>query len=72
MWMTTCENLALAAAAAVGCPLAGVDLLPAADGELYVLEVNAVPGWKALARTLRLDVARWCWNCWRSNVKAGD
>jgi len=22
-----------------------------------VLEVNAVPGWKALARTLRLDVA---------------
>ena len=38
--------------------MAGVDLLPAADGELYVLEVNAVPGWKALASTLRLDVAR--------------
>ena len=50
--------LALTAAAAVGCPLAGVDLLPAADGQLYALEVNAVPGWKALASTLRLDVAR--------------
>lgn len=51
-------QLARRAADAVGCPLAGVDLLPAQDGRLYLLEVNAVPGWKALARTLRLDVAR--------------
>ncbi len=51
-------DLAQRAAAAVGCPLAGVDVLPAADGQLYLLEVNAVPGWKALARTLRLDVAQ--------------
>ena len=28
---------------------AGVDLLPGPDGEWYVLEVNAVPGWRALA-----------------------
>ena len=42
----------------MGTPLAGVDVLPGNDGQLYVLEVNAVPGWKALARTLNRDVAR--------------
>ena len=51
------RQMALRAAQAVGTTLSGVDLLPACDGRLYVLEVNAVPGWKALARTLRLDVA---------------
>ena len=45
------------AAEAVGAPLAGVDLLPGRDGRLYTLEVNAVPGWKALAKTLNVDVA---------------
>jgi RimK family alpha-L-glutamate ligase len=51
-------HMAGTAARAVGAPLAGVDLLPAQDGQVYVLEVNAVPGWKALARTLQRDVAR--------------
>jgi RimK family alpha-L-glutamate ligase len=51
------ERLALAAAAAVGAPVCGVDLLPGADGELYVLEVNAVPGWRALAPATGVDVA---------------
>jgi ribosomal protein S6--L-glutamate ligase len=46
------------AAEAVGAPLAGVDLLPGRDGKLYVLEVNAVPGWKGLAKALDVDVAR--------------
>jgi RimK family alpha-L-glutamate ligase len=50
-------DLAHRAAAAVGSPLAGVDVLPGKDGRLYVLEVNAVPGWKALGRTLEIDVA---------------
>src|SRR5207244_834439 len=36
--------LALRAAAAVGAEYAGVDLLPAADGTVYVLEVNGIPG----------------------------
>ena len=49
--------MALRAAEAVGAPLAGVDLLPAKDGRLLALEVNAVPGWKALARTVDIDVA---------------
>jgi RimK family alpha-L-glutamate ligase len=51
-------GLALRAAASVGAPLAGVDLLPGRDGQLYAIEVNAVPGWKALARTLHIDVAQ--------------
>lgn len=51
-------DLARRAASAVHAPLAGVDILPARDGGLYVLEVNAVPGWKALARTLDVDIAQ--------------
>ena len=46
------------AVAAVGAEMAGVDLLPGKDGHLYALEVNAVPGWKALARTLDIDVGQ--------------
>lgn len=52
------ERLAVCAAEAVGCPVAGVDLLPGPGGELFVIEVNAVPGWKALAPTCGLDVAK--------------
>jgi ribosomal protein S6--L-glutamate ligase len=51
-------ELAIRAAGVVGCPIAGVDLLPGPRGELYVIEVNAVPGWKALAPTCGVDVAR--------------
>lgn len=50
-------HLALRAAEAVGAPVAGVDLLPGPNGEWYVLEVNAVPGWRALAPTTGIDVA---------------
>ena len=52
------ERLALAAAEAVGADMAGVDLLPDLDrGEPVVLEVNAVPGWRALAAATGVDVA---------------
>ena len=51
-------ELATRAAQAIGAPVAGVDLLPARDGRLYAIEVNAVPGWQALSRTLKVDVAR--------------
>lgn len=49
--------LALRAARAVGAEYAGVDLLPAADGSVYVLEVNGIPGWEGLQRATGLDVA---------------
>ena len=45
------------ASAAIGADIAGVDLLPARDGRLLALEVNAVPGWRALAHTLEIDIA---------------
>jgi ribosomal protein S6--L-glutamate ligase len=51
------ERLALRAAVAVGASVAGVDLLPGPDGEWYVIEVNAVPGWRALAPVTGVDVA---------------
>jgi RimK family alpha-L-glutamate ligase len=50
-------EMARRAADAVGAPLAGVDLLPGRDGKLYTLEVNAVPGWKGLAKAHGVDVA---------------
>ncbi len=51
-------QLARRASAAVGTEIAGVDFLPGKDGQLYVIEVNAVPGWKALARVTGEDVGR--------------
>ncbi len=51
------EALAVRAAAVVGAPVAGVDLLPGPAGERYVVEVNAVPGWRALAPVAEVDVA---------------
>ena len=41
-------QLAHAATQAVGAHIAGVDILPGRDGSIWVLEVNAVPGWRAL------------------------
>ena len=50
-------DIARRAAAAVAAPIAGVDVLPGRDGRLYCLEVNAVPGWKGLAKAVGVDVA---------------
>jgi RimK family alpha-L-glutamate ligase len=49
--------LAVRAAAAVGAEYAGVDLLPARDGAVYVLEVNGIPGWQGLQEATGVDVA---------------
>ena len=45
------------AATATGAVLAGVDLITDANGHRMVLEINAVPGWRALARVNSIDVA---------------
>jgi ribosomal protein S6--L-glutamate ligase len=52
------RKLAVQAAEAVGAAVAGVDLLPGPDGEWYVIEVNAVPGWRALATATGQDIAK--------------
>ncbi len=51
------RSLALRASAAIGAPIVGVDLLPDQEERLVILEVNAVPGWRALARVSGVDVA---------------
>ena len=51
------QKLALAAAQATGAAIAGVDLMCDQAGRWVVIEVNAVPGWKALAATCGIDVA---------------
>ena len=50
-------DLALTAAEVTGCRFAGVDLLYDRTGDCYVIEVNAVPGWRAFAQTTGIDVA---------------
>ena len=50
-------ELAFRSADAVGASLAGVDVLCDANGRRFVLEVNAVPGWKTLAKTVKTDIA---------------
>jgi ribosomal protein S6--L-glutamate ligase len=51
------RQLALRAAEACGTVAAGIDLLPGPNGEMFVLEVNAVPGWRALAPVTGVDIA---------------
>jgi RimK family alpha-L-glutamate ligase len=48
---------ALRAARAVGAEYAGVDLLPARDGAMYVLEVNGIPGWSGVQSVTETDTA---------------
>jgi RimK family alpha-L-glutamate ligase len=50
-------RLCVQAAAALGADYAGVDLLHAADGRDYVLEVNGIPGWRGVEEATGVDVA---------------
>jgi len=50
-------RLALAAMDVTGVRFGGIDLLQDRDGQQFVLEVNAVPGWRAFAKATGLDVA---------------
>jgi glutathione synthase/RimK-type ligase-like ATP-grasp enzyme len=48
----------VAAAAAVGADVAGVDLLVGPDGSVVVLEVNGIPGWQALQSVCQRDLTQ--------------
>lgn len=50
-------DLAVRAAIATGARFAGVDILYDESGHPFVIEVNAVPGWRAFARVTKIDVA---------------
>jgi len=52
------EEISIKASSAVGAEIAGVDLILDEDGKWLVLEVNAVPGWKAFAPVTGIDIAR--------------
>jgi len=53
------EGLAVRAARAIGATICGVDLVPdPQSNRLVVIEVNAVPGWRALSAITGVDVAR--------------
>lgn len=49
---------ALRAASATGARFAGIDILYDRDGQGFVIEVNAVPGWRAFEKVTGMDVAR--------------
>lgn len=51
-------EFSLAACKAIGTRIAGVDLLADADGQTYVIELNAVPGWRAFRKVTGIDVAK--------------
>lgn len=69
---STLRHMAHRAADALGAELAGVDLLPGRDGQVYAIEVNAVPGWKALSESLHIDVSSLVIQYLESVVAAGD
>jgi RimK family alpha-L-glutamate ligase len=50
--------LSLRAARVVGAEHAGVDILPGDDGEYSVIEVNTIPGWRALRAATGVDAAQ--------------
>jgi RimK family alpha-L-glutamate ligase len=50
-------RMCVRAAAALGADYAGVDLLRAAGGRDYVIEVNGIPGWQGVQRATGVDVA---------------
>jgi tetrahydromethanopterin:alpha-L-glutamate ligase len=50
-------KLAVAAAGAVGADFAGVDIIPAPDGALLVLEVNSMPAWSGLQSVVAVNIA---------------
>jgi len=51
------DEIALQAAEAVGGEIVGVDILPSVEGDYYVLEVNAFPGWQGLQEVTDRSIA---------------
>jgi RimK family alpha-L-glutamate ligase len=52
------KRLAVRAAQLIGLDYAGVDLLPAENGQTYVIEINSIPGWRGLQKTTDLQIAQ--------------
>ena len=50
-------EIALKAAKAVDLDYCGVDVIQAASGEYYVLEVNSIPAWRGLQSVTDFNIA---------------
>jgi RimK family alpha-L-glutamate ligase len=50
------ENLSIKAAQAIGCEVAGVDLIETEKGPI-IIEINSQPGWSGLQSTTDVDIA---------------
>jgi RimK family alpha-L-glutamate ligase len=61
-------ELALSAATTVGADYAGVDLLPSRDGRVFILEINGIPGWRALQQATGHDIAAAIVHCLERRV----
>ncbi len=62
---------ALRAALATGARFAGIDILYDRSGCGFVIEVNAVPGWRAFQKVTGLDVARFVVNACETETALG-
>lgn len=62
-------SIAFAACQAVGTWMAGIDVLTTTEGRHVVIEVNAVPGWRATAGALEIDIARVVLERWFRRVR---
>jgi RimK family alpha-L-glutamate ligase len=51
------EQLALKAAKLIHLDYAGVDLMKAEDGRIYVVEINSIPGWRGLQKTTSINIS---------------
>ncbi len=51
------KNLALRAARLLGLDYAGVDLMRTEEGRIYVIEINSIPGWRALQKASSQNIA---------------
>lgn len=51
------RQLAMAAADVIGGSLLGIDLVEDRAGRTFLLEANAVPGWKGVAKAWEIDIA---------------
>ncbi|MCS7385531.1 MAG: RimK family alpha-L-glutamate ligase [archaeon GB-1867-005] len=50
------RELAIKAARATGCEIAGVDILESPNG-YYIVEINSMPGWEGLQKVSKVNIA---------------
>ena len=64
-------QLAIEAAEVTGCVFAGVDLMYDEFDQALVVEVNAVPGWRAIQETCQVNVPESLF-CWLESTAPGS